>query len=204
VPEERTSRIIDAPESKIWVFYGLGAGCLLAGQNILYSLYAQEATRTRTLYGMGIFVFSFVWWIVHFALEKKKTGKFPSWSTSNFYNKKNEGGINWAYVLGIVLDNVFLFFTLYFVVLSFKYSQLADMNTGITTIIFSLNSTLVFITAYIFFHESMKRHHFIALVVMSLAILLICLRGFALPDIVKPVKPDDPVTPEEPKESNFN
>lgn len=66
------------------------------------------------------------------------------------------------------------------------------MNTGVTTIIFSLNSTLVFMTAYIFFHESMKKHHFIALIVMIVGIVLICLRGVALPDVPKPTPEPQP------------
>lgn len=107
---------------------------------------------------MGLLLFSLVWWIVRFWLHKKKHNYIWKWQESNFYHKQHEGGLNWHYIFGIVLDNVLLFFTLYFAELAFKYSQRAEMNMGVTTILFSFTSTLVFITSYIFFHEQMKWH----------------------------------------------
>ena len=151
---------------------------------------------------MGLFLFSAVFWIVKLVLSKRSRGYVWKWSESNFYNRMHEGGLNWHYIFGIILDNAFMFFTLYFAELAFKYSQRAEMNLGVTTIFFSFTSTFVFILSYIFFHETMKWHQFTGLAIMVVAGVLICLRNFA--DPINPTAPtesaaEDPTEPVNPK-----
>jgi MFS family permease len=156
----------------LWIFLALGAGISFGLGPVILGKTSFYGFPVSALLFNGVLGITLLLTIYEMMKSKKENGYYWKWEHSNFRDPKGNG-IRFSVVGIVILDSAVNVLILWLTIMTFKSSILAQLNQGVVTSLFSLNSIFMAIIGIVVFREKMHFNHYVGIILLLACSLLI-------------------------------